>query len=201
MFEFCQYYCFNRSMQFEINVCESTGTIRWCVLILIPSTILEIFTPGLGVMKALNELITIIAGIFLLKDDNKFKKMYECLENTPLAMCGRGGGTACLMPYSFMAGIGFLYAFITWCQLAFSGMVMAVLQPFVVMTLVTGCQATGIYQGWKIWKSLQPAAAPSGQGGSWGKLFHLYLEIFAVYAMIGNSIVLVSASRFNLTKS
>ena len=107
---------------------------------MIPSMFLEMFTPGLGIMKALNEFITVIAGIFLLKDDDKFKKMYECLENSPLAMCGRGGGTGCLMPYSFMAGIGFVYAMITWCQLAFSGMIMAVLQPFIVMTLVVGCQ-------------------------------------------------------------
>lgn len=129
---------------------EKLWQIRVCVI--------GIFIAAVGRLATgdvpLSELMCVLNGVFLLREDQWLVSCYACLANSPLGQCvgPQGGGIACLKPFLFVAAFNCVFLAL---RLFYGG-------PFM---LVSFCfQSAGAMVAWKLNGLINDAAGGSELG-------------------------------------
>jgi len=81
--------------------------VKWCVLATYACAVGRV-TAG-DAIGALNDVFGGLFGTFLLREDPMLQGCYRCLHESPLGIMSEGG-MACLLPYTFMAGLNGLFS-------------------------------------------------------------------------------------------
>jgi len=118
---------------------KEMAIIRYCTMIVMCCFVGSLAFGSLP----FGDLLFIMSGIFICKDDIYLNQWHTCLMRSPFASCGGpgGGGGSCLLPYMVIGGLDF-------CIGIFSFLYPASTLPFLLISLMA--QGFGAYAAYNV---------------------------------------------------
>jgi len=150
--------------------------VKWCVIATYACAVGRFVAND--PFGALNDVFGGLFGTFLLKEDPLLQGCYRCLHESPLGAMSEGG-MACLLPYTFMAGLNGLFSSVrVYTILNKFGTLLPCTHKLVCLlplwlVLSAAAQLFAVWLCWKVYKQMQqqafsgiymnPEATPEGQ--------------------------------------
>jgi hypothetical protein len=86
--------------------------LKWSIIAMGGFSIVRLlFSGGSDLMNVLNVFLAVVIGAFLLKEDEHFKKFYDCLATSICQQCAEQGrdGLQCLLPFLMFDAINVVF--------------------------------------------------------------------------------------------
>jgi len=150
--------------------------VKWCVIATYACAVGRFVAND--PFGALNDVFGALFGTFLLKEDPVLQGCYRCLHESPLGAMSEGG-MACLLPYTFMAGLNGLFSSVrVYTIMNKFGTLLPCAHKLVCLlplwlVLSSAAQLFAVWLCWKVYKQMQQQAfsgiymnpeAPEGGG-------------------------------------